>query len=161
MEKIGSITERTKNWKKFFVENSNLKGFDETSLWASILEKTDTNTFFFLTEASRVIGDFDREEDDYLRSLPFFQEAIESVLKLAWLVQEDGKNFGYGRQEGVFDVCYIYRDKVDIDLFECFIVSPETAEELKTDLLMNYLDLGLVICLSFVKEVPEGFEIKE
>lgn len=162
MEKtIASLTQKVKNWKEIFIKRAKIDGLTVDSSWVSIMEKVSLSPFELLditAQASVEVGPFDVFERDFLQSLPWYH-IVKTIIPQVDPNALEKNQFHMGETEDTYNVLFIYHKK-DLHIFECYIIEPEAAEEVKTDLLISYFDIGTVACISFVKDIPEHFKIE-
>ena len=152
-EKVVSITiiRRVKQWKKLLIETYKLQGVDEKSSWVQILEKASLKPSE-LSSAVKQITPWSDLEKIFLNNLPWYNDVVGLVPELKTNIP-NGQQFHIGMNLETRNVRFIYHKK-DIDIFECYIISPEAAKTLKTDLLVLYSGINRVACISFVKKFP-------
>lgn len=159
-EAINTLAQRVKLWKELFIVSSGVEGLGGDSSWALIMEKSSINPckLFELTQrATMEIGCFDLMERRLLDLLPWYADVVNLIPQID-VNMLDGTQFYIGLSEGIQNVCFVYQKK-DLDIFDCYIVDPAISEIVKTDLLMSYVDIGRVACISFVEKIPENFKI--
>lgn len=160
---IVSITQKVKDWKKLFIERAcleNPEGLTEETSWVDIMKRISLNPYELLNLTATAVsefGFFNIEEQLLLSKLPWYNAVVELLPQIDTNML-GGTQFHIGAGMNAYNVCFIYH-KESLDIFECFIIAPEIAEIMETDMLISYFDAGKVACVSFVKEIPAHFNV--
>lgn len=172
------IAETVKKWKRLFVEKFNSTSLDENSSWLEIimtLNLTPQQLLDYSIDAVRRIGCFGDDVKNYLYSLPGYNDVRSTLWTLEAcdgdgykLLCTDGTEVfikyhapsGYKKAhllQGRTEI-WIKDQAAGVKFFECYVIAPEVAEDLASDMLISYCNLGIAISIAYLKQVPEGFE---
>lgn len=172
------IAETVKKWKRLFIEKFDSTSLDENSSWLEIimmLNLTPQQLLDYSIVAVRQIGCFGNDVKNYLYSLPGYGD-VSSAL---WTLEAcDGDVFKLlsasgaevlikCHEPGGYKKAHLLQGRTEIlikdpalgvKFFECYVIAPEVAEDLTSDMLISYCNFGIAISITYLKQPPEGFE---
>lgn len=156
------LLNKIRQWKAFFVSSLNLQDCSAETKWLEIIRKADFSPEKLqktVLKASVKIGIFTASEQLFLRGLPAYCLVKDVLTNYDFQHLKNGDIFWF-EAPGQPLVAFRYNRK-KIQFFEILIVEKDVSVTFPEDLLISIIDKDLVGCVSFVAELPAGFEVKD